>query len=83
MNDETARHGGSASAPNRRLSNDNESTGTSPPAIVIHFELERRPVVYSTAQHDGDFQRLRRWLDSRDPYRRLINDAIALGEEAA
>jgi hypothetical protein len=78
MNDETCRPARSA----QPLAENNCCAGASAPASVLHLELERRPVAYSIAGSDADFERLRRWLDSHEDYRRLINEAIALGETA-
>jgi hypothetical protein len=50
---------------------------------VVRFELERRPIVSSTAQHERDQERLLAWLNSRERYGHLIAEAIELGQEAA
>jgi len=50
---------------------------------VIVLELERRPVLYSTAQHEGDQLRLSSWLESHEEYLTLLASARELAEEAA
>jgi hypothetical protein len=52
------------------------------PAVVIRFELERRPVVYVDALHEEDELRLRDWLDNGRPdLGALIDAAIELADE--
>jgi len=50
---------------------------------VIVLELERRPVLFSTARREGDELRLSSWLEAHAEYCRLLTLARELAEEAA
>jgi hypothetical protein len=82
MNDEGRRHSAPATSPVDPHSEDRRTLGTPPPALVVTFELERRPVIHSTAQTEGDSQRLVAWLDSREAYGRLVAAALELAQES-
>jgi hypothetical protein len=81
MNDEGRRHSAPATSPHQPHAEDSRSVGDPPPAIVVRFELERRPVVLSTAQHERDQQRLLAWLNSRERYAHLVAEAIDLAQQ--
>ena len=52
-----------------------------PPAIVVRFELERRPRVIADFDTDGDERRLVVWLAGRHDYWALISQALDLQAE--
>jgi hypothetical protein len=55
-----------------------------PPAIVIRLELERSPVVYVDAQHQGDVERLYDWIErGRPELGRLLAPLLELDRKAA
>jgi hypothetical protein len=55
-----------------------------PPAIVIRFELERCPVVYADAQHQGDVERLFDWIErGRPDLGRLLAPLLEQDRKAA
>jgi hypothetical protein len=51
-----------------------------PPAIVVRFELEARPVVFADYLDDSEAERMADWLDRHPDYARVIEDARELAE---
>lgn len=82
MNDERPTRGRSEFAGGRD-SDGIPRSGSRAPAVVVVFELESAPLVYTCWDDQEDDARLTAWFDSRRDYAAVLHRCVELSEEAA